>query len=365
MTVLKAGFRNLYRAAIVALLVLAFALLEGCYYMQAFSGQMEVLRKRRPVAEIIADEGTDEELRERLKMVQDARQFAVDELLLPENGSYRSYTDLERDFVVWNVFAAPEFSLTPRQWCYPVAGCVAYRGYFAEEKAAGKAKKLEKAGYDVFVGGVTAYSTLGRFDDPVLNTMMSWSDSNLVQTLFHELAHQKLYVSGDTAFNESFATAVAGIGIERWRSHNNLQQKHEKEDQTDALVEAVRQLAAQTREDLEEIYSSGMDVAEMRSRKKEILDALSEDSQAMIDASGLPVQNWLTPPLNNARLASSGVYESNLPAFRVLLEDCANDLACFYEKSNELAELDFDQRQQKLARLEGSSEPINTTLLDH
>jgi predicted aminopeptidase len=347
-------FRNLYRATIVASLVLVFALLEGCYYMQAFSGQMEVLRKRRPVAEVIADDSTDEDLRERLKMVQDARQFAVDELLLPENGSYRSYTDLERDFVVWNVFAAPEFSLTPRQWCYPVAGCVAYRGYFAKEKATGKARKLEKDGYDVFVGGVTAYSTLGRFDDPVLNTMMNWSDTNLVQTLFHELAHQKLYVSGDTAFNESFATAVAGVGIERWRLHNNLQQEPEEEDRTDALVEAVQQRAARTRKDLEAVYSSDMDVAEMRSRKKEILDALSEDAQAMIDVSGLPVQNWLTPPLNNARLASSGVYESNLPAFRILLDDCANDLACFYEKSSELAELDFDQRQEQLTRLGGS-----------
>ena len=349
----------------MASLVLVFALLEGCYYMQAFSGQMEVLRKRRPVAEVIADDSTDEDLRERLKMVQDARQFAVDELLLPENGSYRSYTDLERDFVVWNVFAAPEFSLTPRLWCYPVAGCVAYRGYFAQENAAGKARKLEKDGYDVFVGGVAAYSTLGRFDDPVLNTMMNWSDANLVETLFHELAHQKLYVSGDTAFNESFATAVAGIGIERWRLHNNLQQEPEKEVRTDALVEAVRQLAAQTRKDLEAVYSSDMDVAEMRSRKKEILDALAEDAQAMVDASGLPVQNWLTPPLNNARLASSGVYESNLPAFRVLLDDCANDLACFYEKSGELAELDFDQRQEQLARLGGSFEPINKTLLDN
>ena len=351
---LNAKFRNLYRAALVALLVLAFALLEGCYYMQAFSGQMEVLRKRRPVSEVIADESMDEELRERLKMVQDAREFAVDQLLLPENGSYRSYTDLERDYVVWNVFAAPEFSLTPKQWCYPVAGCVAYRGYFAEEKAASKAGKLEKDGYDVFVGGVPAYSTLGRFDDPVLNTMMNWSDTNLVETLFHELAHQKLYVSGDTAFNESFATAVAGIGIERWRSHNNMQQTPQKEDQTDALVEAVRQLSAQARKDLEVIYASGMDVAEMRLRKATILDMLSEGAQAAIDASGLPVKNWLTPPLNNARLVSSGVYESNLPAFRVLLDQCANELACFYEKSSELAGLGFDQRQEQLARLEGS-----------
>jgi len=321
--------------------------------MQAISGQVEVLRKRRPVTEVIDDEKTDAVLRRRLQMVQEARQFAVDQLLLPENGSYRSYADLGRDYVVWNVFAAPEFSLTPKQWCYPIAGCVAYRGYFAEEKAVKKARKLKKSGFDVFVSGVAAYSTLGRFDDPVLNTMMNWSDSILIETLFHELAHQKLYVSGDSAFNESFATAVAEIGIERWRSDKNVADDPEDVDRTILLLATVRQLVAQARTDLEVIYSSDATVSDMRLQKKATLDKLSEDAQAMIDASGLPVRNWLAPPLNNARLASAGVYESNLPAFRALLDKCANELGCFYRDSRELADLGFEQRQERLAELKG------------
>ena len=352
MTRLKHRFNDLYRVVTVAFLVLAFALLEGCYYMQAFNGQMDVLRKRRPVSEVIEDENTDEELRVRLEMVQEARQFAVDHLLLPENDSYRSYSDLERDFVVWNIFAAPEFSLTPKKWCYPIAGCVAYRGYFSEDKAIKKAKKLERGGYDVFVGGVAAYSTLGRFDDPVLNTMMQWSDTNLVQTLFHELAHQKLYVSGDTAFNESFATAVAEIGIERWRSSKNLQQLPEELDNAKALREAVRTLTDKARSELETLYASDANVEDMRVQKEETLAQLSADAQLAIDASGLEVQNWLAPPLNNAHLVSSGLYEANLPAFSNIFAACNDELECFYEKSAELAKLSADDRKERLKALE-------------
>lgn len=344
--------RTLIRLTVVASLLLAFAMLEGCYYMQAINGQMEVLRKRRPITEVISDDGTDEELRERLELVQEARQFAVDQLLLPENDSYLSYTDLEREFVVWNVFAAPEFSLTPEQWCYPVAGCVTYRGYFAEDKATKKAQKLEKKGLDVYVGGVAAYSTLGRFDDPVLNTMMRWSDEYLIRTLFHELAHQKLYVGGDTAFNESFATAVAEFGMQRWQLEAPLLPGSGDSEQYEALLQAVRRLVAITRAELESIYSSGESDDMMRSQKRSILRELSEDTQNRIDASGLPIQNWLAPPLNNARLASFGVYESNLPAFRTILESCSNDLACFYEDCSELADLDFDERQERLTELQ-------------
>ncbi len=320
--------------------------------MQAIGGQMEVLRKRRPLAEVIDDAATEESLSERLTMVQEARQFAVDELLLPENGSYRSYTDLERDFVVWNVFAAPEFSLEPKQWCYPVAGCVAYRGYFSEDKANKKAGKLKKNGLDVFVGGVAAYSTLGRFDDPVLNTMMRWSDINLVQTLFHELAHQKLYVSGDTAFNESFATAVAEIGIKRWLEIRNEQQELQKTERSGILQEQVRQLVIAAWQVLEEMYSDEREAEEMRAQKRIVLDGLSQDVQVAIDASGVDVRNWLAPPLNNARLVSLGLYEGNLSSFRALMKNCDGDLECFYAKASALAELEFDQRQARLLELD-------------
>jgi predicted aminopeptidase len=285
-------------------------------------------------------------------MVQEARQFAVDELLLPENDSYRSYADLERDFVVWNVFAAPEFSLEPKQWCYPVAGCVAYRGYFSEDKANKKAGKLKKNGLDVFVGGVAAYSTLGRFDDPILNTMMRWSDINLVQTLFHELAHQKLYVSGDAAFNESFATAVAEVGIERWLEIRNEQQELQKTERSGVLQEQVRQLVIATWRALEEMYSGEHEAEDMRTQKRIVLDALSQDVQVAIDASGMEVRNWLAPPLNNARLVSLGLYEGNLPSFRTLMKDCNGDLKCFYAQAAVLAELEFDLRQVRLQELD-------------
>jgi len=344
--------RIAYRIAVAATIVLAFVLLEGCYYVQAIGGQMEVLRKRRPLDEVIDDAASEEGLRDRLTMVQEARQFAVDQLLLPDNDSYRSYSDLERDFVVWNVFAAPEFSLEPKQWCYPVAGCVAYRGYFSEEKANKKAGKLRKTGLDVFVGGVAAYSTLGRFDDPVLNTMMHWSDINLVQTLFHELAHQKLYISGDAAFNESFATAVAETGIKRWVEARDEQREFQKSERSSALREQVRQLVIEAWRVLKKMYSGEHEAEEMRTQKRIVLDALSQDVQVAIDASGMDVRNWLAPPLNNARLVSLGLYGGNLSSFRTLMKECDGDLECFYAKSSALAELDFEQRQARLRELD-------------
>ena len=190
--------------------------LDGCYYAQAVRGHMDLMSRRQDLAGVIDSPDASAELRNKLKLVQEARLFAVDQLLLPDNESYRSYADLERDYVVWNVFAAAEFELAAKSWCFPVAGCVAYRGYFNEEKARAKADRLRADGFDVAVGGVTAYSTLGRFADPVLNTMLAGSKGKLVGTLFHELAHQRLYLKGDTGFNESFASAVEELGIVAW-----------------------------------------------------------------------------------------------------------------------------------------------------
>ena len=207
------GFTSGLRTAVLFATCLALC---GCYYMQAATGQWQVLRKREPIDEVIASPDTAPELADRLRLVQEARRFSIDELLLPDNDSYRSYADIGREFVLWNVFAAPEFSLQPKAWCFPVAGCVNYRGYFSRDAAYRKSERLAKPGYAVAVGGVAAYSTLGNFNDPVLNTMMSWDDIRLVAVLFHELAHQVLYVQGDSAFNESFATAVEEFGVMRW-----------------------------------------------------------------------------------------------------------------------------------------------------
>jgi predicted aminopeptidase len=309
---------------------------SACYYVQAARGQYDVLARAEPIDEVLAAEDTPDRLARQLELVQEARQFAVDELLLPDNDSYRSYADLERDYVVWNVFAAPEFSLQPETWCFPVAGCVAYRGYFDEQDARRKAAQLRDDGFDVAVGGVPAYSTLGRFDDPVLNTMLRWHDTDLVATIFHELAHQRLYVKDDTAFNESFATAVADIGLERWLLSRGAGEEYEahleRRGQREQLVAIIRK----ARSDLETLYESGADEDSMRNQKDRRLQRLSDDLKAKLTESGEESPGWLGGELNNARLASIGLYELDLSRFRELYEECERQLECFYDRVNSL-----------------------------
>ena len=331
--------------------LIAIMPISGCYYVQAIRGHSEIMRARQPIPDIIANDSTPDELARRLGMVQDAREFAVDELLLPDNQSYRSYAELKRDYVVWNVFAAPEFSLEPITWCFPVAGCVAYRGYFSEEKAREKAMDLSDDGYDVMVGGVSAYSTLGKFADPVLNTMMRWSDEQLVATIFHELAHQKLYIKGDTAFNESFATAVANTGIRRWLESRNDTAAISRIAQDRQLRQSITSLIGSTREELDILYRSGLDTRDKRARKRELLDALSAQVVALLEQNGADAANWTAQPVNNARLASFGLYEGGQAAFEKLLEDCSDELDCFYVEAQRLAKLDRDERSALLERL--------------
>lgn len=316
--------------------------------MQAIRGHVDLMSRRRPVDDVIQDADSPEELRRRLALVNSARDFAVTALQLPDNKSYRSYADLERDYVVWNVFAAPEFSLEPKRWCFPVAGCVAYRGYFSEAAARAYAMRLDEDGFDTLVGGVSAYSTLGRFADPVLNTMMRWTDVDLISTMFHELAHQKLYVRGDSAFNESFATAVAEFGLERWLKHRG--EPLQASVNPDVLVSRQQSLSlvAAAREALNELYAMEMDNATKRERKQEILNALSADVGELSAANGLP--NWLAPPLNNARLVSINLYEGSTNIFRRVLDQCAQELSCFYRRAEELAELEPEQRHSAVAQ---------------
>lgn len=340
--------KNVLRFVVAVTLLLAVLQIEGCYYMQAIRGQFEMMNSRQPIAEILADDDSPDDLKQRLKIVQEAREFAVDELLLPDNKSYRTYADLGRKYVVWNVFAAPEFSLEPKTWCFPVAGCVAYRGYFAEEAARKKAQSLSDDGFDIVVSGVSAYSTLGRFSDPVLNTMMQWSDEQLVTTIFHELAHQKLYIKGDTAFNESFATAVADIGIERWLAGRNESSGIGRFQENRKLRRSMMQLVDSTRTELADLYGSDLGDDLKRGRKKVLLDGLSAAAGRLIDESGRGAGNWLAAPLNNARLASLGLYEGRLGAFKAILQDCDERLVCFYAETEKLAELDGDQRKQRM-----------------
>lgn len=335
----------------LAIVVACLVQLQGCYYVQAARGQLEVLRKRESVAELINAEETPPALATRLRVVAEARRFSIDELGLPDNDSYMTYADLERDYVVWNVFAAPEFSLQPKVWCFPVAGCVGYRGYFAEDAAWRQAAKLAEQGFDVVVGGVPAYSTLGKFDDPVLNTMLRWDDSQLVATLFHELAHQVVYVKGDSEFNESFATAVEETGIERWLAWDGAEREISAyRERQDLRRELMRVVAAASR-DLEHIYTAATDDPVRRGQKEQRLDQLATGIRRLFELFGRDASAWLENGLNNARLASMALYEARLPAFRALLQQCDGELRCFYEAAERLSRLDKEDRDRTLDAL--------------
>lgn len=323
--------------------------LGACYYLQAAKGQMEVMRKREPVNAVIADPDTSPELASRLRLLSEARDFSIRELALPDNKSYRSYAELERDYVVWNVFAAPEFSLAPKQWCFPVAGCVSYRGYFSQAKAIKESQRLAEDGFDVAVGGVAAYSTLGNFADPILSTMMHWDDVHLVAVLFHELAHQLVYVKDDSAFNESFATAVEEFGVKRW-----LQSREQEALFTDYVrrrgyQQRIADIIAEARTDLDNIYASDAADSVKREQKAQRLTALVENVTAEAERSGLKASGWIKDGLNNAHLISTTLYEGWLPSFRALFRQCENDINCFYAEARRLAELNFEEREAALS----------------
>jgi len=332
----------------------------GGFYGQAVRGHMDLMSKREPIDELLLDPGTDDALRRQLELVQEARRFASIELALPNNNSYTTYVALDRDYVVWNVFAAPEFSIEPRQWCFPVAGCVVYRGYFAEQRADAYAAKLAARGWDVHVGGAAAYSTLGRFDDPVLSTMMAWDDRQLVAILFHELAHQRLYVKDDSAFNEGFATAVEVLGMERWFATRGDLAGLAAYVAGRERASAFNLLLADTRERLAELYRSDQDPVRMRQSKADEFAALRDRYQALRRSwdgySGF--DRWFETPLNNARLVPVSTYGRLVPAFRALFREQGEDFRAFFAACDELAAADPTQRQSELeARLAIAPEP--------
>ncbi len=336
--------------ALAILLALSLAT-SGCYYSQAVRGHFEVMGKREPIGDVIESSDTPAELARRLRLVEEARRFSVAELGLPDNKSYTTYADLERNYVVWNVVAAPEFSLEPKTWCYPVAGCVSYRGYFDEKAARRKAGELDEQGYDVAFGGVAAYSTLGRFADPILNTMTHWEDADLVAVMFHELAHQVVYVKDDTGFNESFATAVEEFGLERWLQSRgesaaleDYRARRELRRQTMALIDVART-------DLESLYAEDATPENKRSLKAARLEAMATEIRDLHAGAGRKPPAWLVSQLNNARLVSMALYHGRLPQFRRLLEDCDNDLGCFYTEAEALADLDGEARDARLDAL--------------
>lgn len=321
----------------LAVMAMVFSL-AGCYYVQAARGQLDIMRKRESIDDIVASAETPAELSARLRLVREARQFSIDELGLPDNDSYRSYADLERDFVVWNIVAVPEFSFEPKTWCYPIVGCVSYRGYFSERAAQKKARRLREKGYDVALGGVAAYSTLGRFSDPLLNTMMYWGDSDLVAVMFHELAHQVLYVKDDTAFNESFATAVEEFGMERWLKSRGHSEDLAAWQEKKALLSEFEARVTAVRRDLEILYAEAMSERRKRQLKAERLEVFADGARQLFEASGYLPPEWLESELNNARLVSTTLYHGRLPEFRALLAACNEELECFYREARKLAD---------------------------
>jgi predicted aminopeptidase len=321
------------------------------YLAQAAAGQWQVLHKRRPIEDVVLDKRTPEPIRQTLFQVRDAREFASRELKLPDNRSYHTYSDIGRPYVVWNVVATPEFSVQPKQWCFPIAGCVAYRGYFKEQRAQAFAAELAKQGLDVTVGGVPAYSTLGKFNDPVLSTMVSYGDAELAAMMFHELAHQLLYVKNDSEFNESFAMTVEEEGLQRWLKLHGQAATIARYRKGRENERALIGLFAQARGRLAKLYATKLAPAGMRKKKAEILARLATDLRDLeqrLKVHSSVYEEWLAEGLNNAQLASMATYYDCIPGFERLLAQQDGDLPRFYDAARAMAKLPRAERHAKL-----------------
>jgi predicted aminopeptidase len=347
----NASFIDLPRRVAVPLLAL---LLGGCstldYYAHLGQGQWHLLQARQPVERLLSDPATDPDLARRLSLSQQARDFASARLHLPDNRSYRLYADLGRPFVVWNVFATPEFSLDPELHCFPIAGCVAYRGYYQQGRARGAAALLHQQGLDTYIGGVEAYSTLGWFNDPLLNTMLRWSDERFIAVIFHELAHQQYYLPGDTAFNESFATFVEHEGLRQWHAARGETPPASDDRQRQQFIELV--LAS--RERLQQLYASNLPAESMRTAKQAEFERLRRDYRALRQrewGGKGRYDAWVESPLNNAKLLPFGLYDQWVQAFARLFEREGRDWPAFYAAVAALGRLPEANRRAELESL--------------
>jgi len=325
------------------------------YLAHVAHGQFALARAREPIERVVAMPSTDPQLASRLRLAQEARRFASQHLGLPDNASYTSYVDLHRPYVVWNVFAAPRYSVDAVLHCFPIAGCVPYRGYFDETLAKDEAARQRAAGSDVYVGGVSAYSTLGWFADPILSSMLRWDDDELAGTVFHELAHQLIYVKDDTAFNESFASFVQREGLRQWRASRGLPSPdvpHERRG--DEFVHLVLDL----RERLRTLYTSTADAEKREAAKQREFEefrvryrqwrALQPGER---DASDRARDAFVDSKLNNASLLPFGLYDQWVPAFAALFRNASNDWPTFYARVRDIARESKAQRESSLHRL--------------
>ncbi len=303
--------------------------------------------------EVQADPETAPNLRQRLETAQALRAFASAELALPDNDSYRNYVDVQRPYVVRNVFAAPELELEPRRWCFPIAGCLSYRGYFDAEAAQRLADELRADGEDVYVADISAYSTLGWFADPLLNTFIHWPAARLAELMFHELAHQRLYIADDTAFNEAFATAVGQLGTERWLAQRGTARDQEEYAADSRRRQAFLQIVTASRESLAAVYASGQADAEKRGEKQRILAELRARYQELKQGWGgyAGYDRWFEQDLNNAKLAGHSTYQRWAPAFIALYQREGQDFAAFYQAAEALGRLPPLEREARLREL--------------
>jgi predicted aminopeptidase len=327
-------------------------LLPSCstlgFYAQALQGQREILGQARPVAEVLADPATKPLLREKLNTVENIRAFAESDLGLPTEGQYERYTNLGRKYAVWVIYAAPEFSTEAKRWWYPLVGSLKYRGFFSESNAQKEAAKLHAEGLDVYMGGVSAYSTLGYLKDPLLNTFIGRPDADLAELIFHELTHQRIYLPGDTDFNEALATVVGREGALRWMKTRGMQKElnqYQKEMvmETEFVAEALH-----TRDELKALYArSDLDETAMRKAKQAAIGELKTRLHAMNQRHGgsLKLDRWFEKPVNNARLNTLATYHDLVPGFEAMLKNCGGDLEDFLKRMEEMKDLSPKERR--------------------
>ncbi|MGQ2981523.1 MAG: aminopeptidase [Polaromonas sp.] len=340
--------------------------MSGCstlgYYWQSVSGHLELMNAARPLPEWLQDSQTPEKLKARLELAQRIRRFAVNELHLPDNASYQRYADLQRKAVVWNVTAAPALSLKPETWCFPVAGCVGYRGYFDEQEARAEAARLQHTGLDVHVYGVPAYSTLGWMNwaggDPLLSTFVSYPEGDLARLIFHELAHQVVYVQDDTPFNESFATAVERLGVARWLAANGSDKARADYAGMEQQRRQFRALAQDTRRALTAIYESKTAPAPGRQEKLAMKNIAMENFRAKyaelragwaVPAGSLGGYDRWVAQANNASFGAQAAYDELVPGFEALFARSGGNWPVFYDEVRQLASQSRGERQKLLA----------------
>lgn len=328
------------------------------YYMDLMEGHSELMEQRKPVKELLAEKSIKPKLRQLLKTSQDIRDFATKDLDLPENDSYRMYADLKRRYAVWNVIAAEEFSIQPKKWCFLFVGCLSYRGYFTKEDATAYANELKVQGKDVYVAGANAYSTLGWFDDPLLNTMMYKSEARRAGIIFHELAHQVVYIENDSAFNEAFATTVEQEGIRRWMIKNGNEKQYQEYLINKERDSDINHLLQETRDKLKKVYKRKITEQEKREQKKLIFLLMQKQYVQLKKSWGgySAYDNWMGQELNNAHLLLIATYHELVPRFKAMLKKENNDLSKFYVAVEKLGNENREERksklQQKIAKIQ-------------